>query len=126
METIPDKEPLSGNKVMDYAEELYGVTFNPKNFKRVVLEPLASAGYITIMNPSKVTGKPFLIYRTEKFANDYLNSLVDALVNTGLAVRQLLRKPLSEILRGSVKWVVRIMRDYTQLKLSFRAKDCDL
>lgn len=99
LETIPDKEPLPGNKVMDYAEELYGVTFNPKNFKRVVLEPLASAGYITIVNPSKVIGKSFLIYRTEKFANEYLNTLVDALANTGLAIRQLLRKPLSEILQ---------------------------
>lgn len=64
-----------------------------------MLEPLASADYITIVNPSKVTGKPFLIYRTEKFANEYLNALVDALANTGLAVRQLLRKSLSEILQ---------------------------
>jgi hypothetical protein len=99
METIPDEVALVGNKVMEYAEELYGVTFNPKSFKREVLEPLASAGYITIVNPSKVAGKPFLIYRTEKFANEYLNALVDALANTGLAVRQLLRKPLSEILQ---------------------------
>lgn len=99
IETLPDEVPLPGNKVMEYAEELYGVTFNPKSFKREVLEPLASAGYITIVNPSKVTGKPFQIYRTEKFANEYLNTLVDALANTGLAVRQLLRKSLSEILQ---------------------------
>jgi hypothetical protein len=44
METIPDEVALVGNKVMEYAEELYGVTFNPKSFKREVLEPLASAG----------------------------------------------------------------------------------
>ncbi len=109
MTMIPDKEPLPANKIMEYAEELYGVTFNPKNFPREVLEPLVSAGYITIEKPTKATGeeaksraqfsgKPYLVYRTEKFANEYLNSLVDALSNTGLAVRQLLRKPLSEIL----------------------------
>lgn len=99
METIPDKEPLPGNKIMGYAEELYGITFNEKSFKREVLEPLQSAGYITLVNPSKVTGKAFLIYRTEKFANEYLSSLIDTLANTGLAIRQLLRKPLSEILQ---------------------------
>ena len=99
METIPDEVPLFGNKVMEYAEELYGVTFNPKSFKREVLESLASAGYITIVNPSKVTGKPYMIYRTEKFENEYLNALVDALANTGIAVRQLLRMPLFEILQ---------------------------
>jgi hypothetical protein len=99
MEEIPDKEPLPGNRVMEYAEQLYGVTFNPKSFKREVLEPLESAGYITLVNPSKVTGKSFLIYRTEKFANEYLSALVDTLANTGLAIRKLLRKSLSEILQ---------------------------
>ena len=107
---ILDNEPLLANKIMEYAEALYGVTFNPKNFPREVLEPLASVGYITIEKQTKVTGeearsrtqfsgKPYLIYRTEKFANEYLDPLVDALANTGLAVRQLLRKPLSEILQ---------------------------
>jgi hypothetical protein len=110
MTMIPDNEPLLANKIMEYAEELYGVAFNPKNFPREVLEPLVAAGYITIEKPTKATGeeaksraqfsgKPYLVYRTEKFANEYLNSLVDALSNTGLAVRQLLRKPLSEILQ---------------------------
>lgn len=110
METIPDTKPFLANKVMEYAEELYGVTYNPKNFPREVLEPLVVAGYITIEKGAKATGKeansrvqisgkPYLIYRTEKFANEYLNALIDALANTGLAVRQLLRKPLSEILQ---------------------------
>ena len=99
METIPDKEPLAGNQVMEYATELYGVTFNPKSFKREVLEPLQTAGYIELENPVKVTGKAFLIYRTEKFANEYLLALADALANTGLSIRQLLRKPLSIILQ---------------------------
>jgi hypothetical protein len=99
METIPDREPLPGNQVMEYAAELYGVAFNPKSFKREVLEPLEIAGYIRLENPAKVTGKAFLIYRTEKFANEYLLALADALANTGLAIRQLLRKPLSAILQ---------------------------
>jgi hypothetical protein len=110
MPIIPDQAPLLANKVMEYAETLYRVTFNPKNFPREVLEPLASAGYIAIEKQAKATGKeantrvqrsgkPYLIYRTEKFANEYLESLIDALSNTGLAIRQLLRKPLSEILQ---------------------------
>jgi hypothetical protein len=109
MEELPDKEPFLANKVMEYAEELYGITFNPKNFPREVLEPLVSAGYISIQKQAKATGeeagsrtqisgKSYVIYRKEKFANDYLKDLIDALANTGLAVRQLLRKPLSEIL----------------------------
>ncbi|HET9919982.1 MAG TPA: restriction endonuclease [Ktedonobacteraceae bacterium] len=110
MEAIPDKQPLLGNKIMDYAEELYGVHFNSKNFPREVLEPLAAAGYLRIEKAAKATGeeagsrtqvsgKPYLVYRTEKFSNEYLSPLVDALANTGLAVRQLLRKPLSEIVQ---------------------------
>jgi hypothetical protein len=103
------EEPLLANKLMEYAETLYGVTFNPKNFPREILEPLASAGYISIRKQAKVTGeeaksreqysgKPYVVYRTEKFANEHLKLLVEALAHTGLAVRQLLRKPLSEIL----------------------------
>jgi len=110
MVTIPDEDPLLASKVMDYAEELYGVTFNPKNFPDEVLKPLESAGYISMKKQAKATGeeagsrtqisgKSYLIYRTEKFANEYLDALIDALTNTGLAVRQLLRKPLSEILQ---------------------------
>ena len=110
METIPDREPLPGNKIMEYTEELYGTHFNPKNFPREVLEPLAAVGYLTIekaakatgeeaRNRAQISGKPYLVYRTEKFANEYLDTLADTLANTGLAVRQLLRKPLSEIVQ---------------------------
>jgi hypothetical protein len=99
METIPDTQPYQGNKIREYAEELYGTAFDPKSFKGDVLEPLETAGYIRLANPSKVTGKSYLVYRTEKFANEYLPILVDALAQTGLAVRQLLRKPLSEIVQ---------------------------
>ena len=99
METIPDTQPYQGNKIREYAEELYGIAFDPKSFKGDVLEPLESAGYIRLVNPSKVTGKSYLVYRTEKFANEYLPILVDALAQTGLAVRQLLRKSLSEIVQ---------------------------
>ncbi len=110
MPVVPDTEPLLANMVMEYAETLYGVAFNPKNFPREVLEPLVSAGYIRIEKANRATGdeagsraqisgKPYLIYRSEKFANECLGLLIDALTNTGLAVRQLLRKPLSEILQ---------------------------
>lgn len=105
MTTIPDVEPLLGNKVVEYAEEIYGVTFNPKNYRKDLFDPLASAGYIRVekfirsTGETQTSGKSVHIYRTEKCANEYLDSLVDALANTGLAVRHLLRKPLSEILQ---------------------------
>lgn len=108
MPVIPDTEPLAANDVMEYAESIYGVKLNPKNFPRQVLEPLADAGYIRLEKPSKATGeeagrtqvsgKPYLVYRTEKFANEYLEPLIDALADVGLSGQQLLHRPLSEIL----------------------------
>jgi site-specific DNA-methyltransferase (cytosine-N4-specific) len=103
------EEPILSSRIMRYTEVLYGVTFNPKSFPREVLEPLVSAGYISIQKQAKATGeeansreqfsgKPYVIYRTEKFLNEHLEALIDALANTGLAVRQLLRKSLAEIL----------------------------
>lgn len=109
MPDIPDTEPIEGNLLRETAESQFGVTYDPKSFPGDVLFPLRDAGYITIGKPMKATGdeaglrvqvsgKTTLVYRTEKFANEYLLSLVDALSNTGLAVKSLLRKPLAEIL----------------------------
>lgn len=109
MPNVPDTEPLAANEVMEYAEQLYGIKFNPKNFPRDVLEPLAAAGYVRLEKPFKATGeeagsraqvsgKPYQVYRTEKFANEYLDALVDALADAGLWGRQLRHRPLSEIL----------------------------
>jgi site-specific DNA-methyltransferase (cytosine-N4-specific) len=109
MPNIPDTEPIEGNLLRETAESHFGETYDPKSFPSDVLKPLAEAGYITIGKSVKATGqeagtreqvsgKTTLVYRTEKFANEHLLSLVDALSSTGLAVRNLLRKPLSEIL----------------------------
>lgn len=109
MSSLPDNAPLLANQVMEYAETLYGVPLNPKSFPREVLEPLQSAGYIRLDKAAKATGdeagtreqhsgKPYLIHRTEKFANDLLEPLADALASTGIPLRTLLYKPLTEIL----------------------------
>lgn len=109
MPNIPDTEPIEGNLLRETAEAQFGETYDPKSFPGDVLRPLADAGYITIGKSVKATGdeagqreqvsgKTTLVYRTERFANEYLLDLVDALSNTGLAVRSLLRKPLAEIL----------------------------
>lgn len=109
MPSIPDETPIRASEVVDYASALYSAAFNEKGIVRTTLIPLQDAGFITIDKPPKATGdeagtrkqisgKSTLIYRTEKFANEYLLSLIDALAGTGLAVRQLMRKPLAEIL----------------------------
>lgn len=109
MGTIPDTDPILASDVVTYASTVYGTTFNEKGLVRVTLQPLQDAGFITINKPPKATGgeagtrriisgKSTLIYRTEKFANDCLVPLIDSLAGTGLAVRQLMRKPLREIL----------------------------
>jgi DNA-binding transcriptional ArsR family regulator len=107
MPTIPDEAPLQASEVVDYASTLYGATFNEKGIVRATLVPLQEAGFITIDKPPKATGdeagtrrqisgKSTLIYRTEKFANEYLAPLIDTLTGTRLAVRQLMRKPLAD------------------------------
>lgn len=109
MPAIPDISPILASDVVAFASTLYGTSFNEKGLVRITLAPLQLAGFITIDKPPKATGatagtrkiisgKSTLIYRTEKFANEYLLPLVDALAGTGLAVRELMRKPLSEIL----------------------------
>jgi hypothetical protein len=109
MADIPDTSPLLASDVVDYAATLYGTVFNEKNLVRMTLLPLQEAGFITIDKPPKATGeeagkrrivsgKSSLIFRTEKFANDCLIPLIDRLAGTGLAVRQLMRKPLRDIL----------------------------
>lgn len=98
MPNVPDETPLPANKVMAYAEEMYGVEFNPKAFPRDVLMPLADAGYIRLEKAGpQISGKPYLIYRIEKFSNEVLEPLIDAVADTGIPLRRLVRKPLSEI-----------------------------
>jgi hypothetical protein len=109
MADIPDTMPILASDVVDYASTLYGTVFNEKGLVRATLLPLQEAGFITVDKPPKATGeeagtrrivsgKSSLIYRTEKFSNDCLVPLVEKLTGTGLAVRQLMRKPLQEIL----------------------------
>lgn len=109
MPVVPDETPLAANAIMDYAQELYGVRFNPKTFPRDVLEPLADAGFIRLEKPTKATGedagsrtqisgKPYQVYRTAKFASEYLEELVDVVADAGLWGHELLHKPLADIL----------------------------
>jgi site-specific DNA-methyltransferase (cytosine-N4-specific) len=92
----PDATPINAAEVRDYAEALYGYPYDPKNFPQAVLSDLQEAGYIRYERPT--AGRSVVLYRTEKFVKEYLAPLLDALADTGLAVRQLLSKPLAEIL----------------------------
>ncbi len=92
----PDTTPINAAEVRDYAESLYGYPYDPKNFPQAVLSDLQDAGYIRYERPT--AGRSVVLYRTNKFVNEYLSPLIDALADTGLAVRKLLSKPLTEIL----------------------------
>jgi site-specific DNA-methyltransferase (cytosine-N4-specific) len=92
----PDREPINAAHLREYTENLYGVSYDPKNFPQAVLSDLQEAGYIRYER--QTAGRSVVLFRTEKFINEYLERLLDSLADTGLAVRKLLRKPLSEIL----------------------------
>lgn len=109
MPSVPDTEPLLASQVVAYAAAMYGVQFEEKGLVKTTLAPLEAAGFVTLGKAPKATGddagsrpqisgKPTLVYRTEKFATEYLEPIIDALANTGLSVRHLIRLPLADIL----------------------------
>ncbi|HEX5414594.1 MAG TPA: restriction endonuclease [Chloroflexota bacterium] len=94
--------PYPSNDVARLAAATYGVAFNEKNLPKEVLYPLQDAGYITLDRGTREAGrgaKPFHIRPTEKLIKDVIDPLLDQLdKQIALALRPLLRKPLTEIL----------------------------
>ncbi|MCB9451473.1 MAG: restriction endonuclease [Anaerolineaceae bacterium] len=97
---IPDSDPLIANKVADLATMLYAAQYNHKELPKSILFPLSELAYIEV---SKTTegrgGKPYEVYRTEKFYREITEPILTAASErSGLVPRELFEKPLSQIL----------------------------
>jgi site-specific DNA-methyltransferase (cytosine-N4-specific) len=92
--------PQPANEIVRLAEATYGVRFPEKSLPKLILDVLVNAGYITADKTTSGRGaKPFLVAPTEKLIAEIINPLLDQLANqTDPKLRQLLKKPLSEII----------------------------
>lgn len=92
--------PQPANEITRLASATYGVKFPEKSLPKLVLNVLEQAGYITADKTTTGRGaKPFLVAPTEKLIAEVVNPLLDQLKRqTDPKLRQLLRKPLAEIL----------------------------
>ena len=91
--------PRSSSAVARYAEDLYGVRFPEKSLPRV-LAPLADAGFVRLEKTTAGRGaKPYEVVPTERFRAEVVLPLLDVLEQTtGIELRALLNRPLSETL----------------------------
>lgn len=92
--------PQPANEIARLASITYGVKFPEKSLPKLVLDALVQAGYITATKTTSGRGaKPFLVAPTTKLNAEIIEPLLDQLVSqTDPKLRQLLKKPLSEIL----------------------------
>jgi len=92
--------PQPANEIARLASVTYGVKFPEKSLPKLVLDALVKAGYITAEKTTSGRGaKPFLVAPTPKLIAEIIVPLLDQLVNqTDPKLRQLLKKPLPEIL----------------------------
>lgn len=113
--------PQPANEIARLASVTYGVRFPEKSLPKLVLDALVKAGYITTEKTTSGRGaKPFLVAPTPKLMRDVITPLLDQLVNqTDPKLRQLLKKPLSEIL-GEIKSDDRYVRGLALEALGFK------
>lgn len=94
-------KPQPANEIARLASVTYGVKFPEKSLPKLVLDALVNAGYITAEKTTAGRGaKPFLVAPTKKLVADIIDPLLDQLVKqTDPKLRQLLKKPLTEIIQ---------------------------
>jgi site-specific DNA-methyltransferase (cytosine-N4-specific) len=92
--------PQPANEITRLASATYGVKFPEKSLPKLVLNDIEKAGYITMQKTTGGRGaKPFLVVPTEKLIADVVTPLLDQLERqTDPKLRQMLKKPLNEIL----------------------------
>lgn len=92
--------PQPASVITRLASATYGVKFPEKGLPKLVLNEIEQAGYITTQKTTGGRGaKPFLVAPTNKLIGDVVNPLLDQLERqTDPKLRQMLKKPLSEIL----------------------------
>lgn len=92
--------PQPSNEIAKLASATYGVRFPEKSLPKLVLNDLATAGYITIKKTTTGRGaKPFIVTPTKKLVADVVGPMLaelDGQIDPKL--RALLRKPLADIL----------------------------
>ncbi len=97
-------EPQPANEIARLGSVTYGVKFPEKSLPKLVLNDLERAGYIITRKTTSGRGaKPFLVAPTEKLLADVVIPLLDQLEHqTDPALREMLKKPMNEILEELV------------------------
>lgn len=97
---IAEPDPLVANKVADLASALYAVEYNHKELPKSVLFPLRDIGYIQTTKTTVGRGaKPYEVSRTSKFYQEISEPILAAAAEkAGLVPKEVLGRPLSEIL----------------------------
>lgn len=92
------------NEIQRLATATYGTEFNEKNLPQSVLYPLRDAGFITLVRGTKAVGrgaKPFQVTATDRVVAEVINPLLEQFERRiDPQLRELIRRPLSEILRS--------------------------
>jgi hypothetical protein len=97
---IGDTKPRQSNEIEKLATATYGTRFDEKNLPKKVLYPLQEAGFIQLQRETSGRGaKPFLVTPTEKLVREVFEPILEQAEQwADKDLRQLLRKPLDEIL----------------------------
>lgn len=97
---IGDTKPRYSNEIEKLAAATYGVRFDEKNLAKKVLYPLRDAGFISLHKETTGRGaKPFSVTPTEKLIAEVFDPILEQAEQwADKDLRQLLRKPLDEIL----------------------------
>lgn len=90
------------NKVAQYATSLYGVEYPEGGLPQSTLFALRDIGLIECQKTTGGQGaKPYVVKRTEKLENEFLEPIFLAIENSaGIQYRKLIRMPYDEILAG--------------------------
>jgi hypothetical protein len=95
-----DQDQALSNKVAAYAKALYGVEYPEGGLPQSTLFALQDIGLITCKKTTSGQGaKPYIVYRTEKLKNEFLEPIFNAIENSvGIQYRKLIRMPYEDIL----------------------------
>lgn len=98
---LNQNEALS-NKVAAYATTLFGVEYPEGGLPQSTLFALQDVGLITCKKTTSGQGaKPYVVYRTEKLQNEFIEPIFNAIENSvGIQYHKLIRMPFEEILLG--------------------------
>lgn len=99
-----DRDEALSNRVAAYATTLYSVQFPEGGLPQSTLFDLQDVGLITCKKTTGGQGaKPYVVYRTEKLKNKFLEPIFIAIEKSvGIQYRKLIRMPYEDILTGLV------------------------